>query len=111
MQGLIEKAYAYDFTDVIGLKQGNTSISSLVTTVINWMLYVAGIVAFFYLIWAGFTYITANGNPEQAKKGQQGLINAIIGILIISLSFVILQAVGNAGKTGNISEIIRPFIA
>jgi len=70
------------------------SIFGLVTLITTWLLYIAGVLAFIFLVVAGISYITAGGNPEQSKKAQQGLINAIIGIIIISLSFAILRAFG-----------------
>jgi len=71
------------------------SISSLVTMVIGWMAFVAGVLAVVYLIYSGILYLTAGGNPDQAKKGQQGIINAIIGLVIIALAFSIAWGVGN----------------
>ncbi|HOX41570.1 MAG TPA: hypothetical protein PK263_05265 [bacterium] len=53
---------------------------------------IAGVVVFFYLIYSGFIYLTAGGNAEQAKKGQQGIINAAIGLIIIVLAYAIFQA-------------------
>ncbi|PIX30025.1 hypothetical protein COZ63_01930, partial [Candidatus Berkelbacteria bacterium CG_4_8_14_3_um_filter_42_13] len=48
-----------------------------------------------YLIYSGIIYITAAGNPDAAKKGQQGVINAIIGIvIIIAVYFIIRVAMG-----------------
>ena len=69
------------------------TVSNLVTLVITWIIYIAGVLAFFYLVYSGILYITAAGNSEQAKKAQIGLINAVIGIIIIVLSYVILRAV------------------
>jgi hypothetical protein len=51
-------------------------------------------------------YVTAAGNPDQAKKGQQGLINAVIGIIVIVLAYVILTAIANtANGTNTISYL------
>lgn len=72
--------------------------NALIGKIISWVLIIAGIVAFFYLVYAGFTYLTAGGNPEAAKKGQQGIINAIIGIVIIVLSWAIIRFVAGVFK-------------
>lgn len=78
----------------INVATAPVTIFGLVTLIITWLLYFAGVLAFIFLVISGITYITAGGNPEQTKKAQAGLINAIIGIIVISLSFVILRAVG-----------------
>lgn len=83
------------FSDLrLGFYAGGTW-ETLLATVVNWILIIAAVVAFFYLIWSGFTYLTAGGNPDAAKKGQQGIINAVIGIIIIFLAFAITRAVVN----------------
>lgn len=61
--------------------------------VIDWMLYIAGFLAVVYLIYAGITYIMAGGDPAKAEKARTGIVNAIIGIIIIVLAFVIERAV------------------
>jgi hypothetical protein len=78
---------------------GTGDITSVVATVIDYLIWIAGILAFFYLVYSGILYITAAGNPDQAKKGQQGLINAVIGIIVIVLAYVILHAIANTART------------
>lgn len=78
-----------------GLKCGETSVNQLISTVINWMLGIAFGVAVLFLIIGGFWYITSAGNAETAEKGKNTAINAIIGIVIIILSYVIVNVVTN----------------
>lgn len=63
----------------------------VVSSVIDIILMVAGALAVIYLIYSGILYITAAGNPDAAKKGQQGIINAIIGIVIIVAAYFIIR--------------------
>jgi type IV secretory pathway VirB2 component (pilin) len=72
-----------------------TNLITVVNNVIDLILYVAGVLAIIYLIYSGILYITAAGNPDSAKKGQQGIINAVIGIVIIMLAWVIVRAVAS----------------
>lgn len=78
-----------------GQADGFTTIEGAVGTVLGWFLWLAGILAFAYLVYAGILYITANGNDEQAKKGQKGIINAVIGIIVIALAYTIINVVLN----------------
>ena len=73
----------------------NLSVDQLLTRAANVYLMIAGILAFFYLVYSGILYITSSSNPDQAKKAQAGLINVIIGVIIISLSNVIIRTVGS----------------
>lgn len=82
----------------ININETGTSVGDLVTQVVSWIVYIAAILAFIYLVVSGITFITAGGNAEQAKKGQTGLIYAIVGIVVVVLAFVILQAAAGIGN-------------
>jgi uncharacterized membrane protein YwzB len=72
-----------------------TSVSGLIRMVINWLLGIAFGIAVLFLIIGGFWYITSAGNEETAEKGKKTAVNAIIGIVIIILSYVIVNVVSN----------------
>ncbi len=73
--------------------EGMDTILGAITTVIGWMLALAGALAVAYLIWGGIQYITGGAKGAEAAKGT--IINAIIGIVIIVLAYVIVTAVMN----------------
>lgn len=77
-----------------GVKQ-NYSIRDIARTVIEWALYLAAIIAVIFIIIGGFMYITSAGNEGQAGKGRTTLVNALIGLAIIILSYLIVQVVYN----------------
>ena len=103
MNGLVEKSHAQFVSPLtVGTDSKSDSIGALVSTAVGWISLVVGILAFIYLIYSGILYITAAGNPDQAKKGQQGIINAVIGIIIVVLAYTIITVVKNAA-TGTLS--------
>src|SRR5262249_50546439 len=65
----------------------------LVIVIINVLLGIAGLVAVLFVIIGGFQYMTSAGNEELAERGKRNLQNAIIGVVIIVLSFVIVNVV------------------
>ena len=101
MNWLVEKAYGavnanqwQNLFSPVSARPGMSLVGTL-NHVINIFLWVAGALAVIYLIYSGVLYITAAGNPDSAKKGQQGVINAIIGIVIIIAVFLIVKAAAN----------------
>ena len=50
----------------------------------------AGIVLFVMLLLGGFKLMTSGGNPENAAAAQKTITYAIIGIVLIALSYLIL---------------------
>lgn len=101
---LVAKAYAaFDFLTPKGPGPNpDADWQAAASKVIEIILLIAGVLAVIYLIYSGILYITAAGNPDSAKKGQQGIINAIIGIVIIVAAYFIIGAVVNlaGGVTG-----------
>ncbi len=77
----------------INCSSANGSVTGLILYVINIMLGIAGLIAVLFLIIGGFWYITSAGNEETAEKGKGTVINAIIGIVIIILSYVVVNVV------------------
>lgn len=97
---MIEKASAADFNFLTQpfnatSSGGDVNMPALVGNIVDILLFVAGALAIIYLIYSGILYISAAGNPDAAKKGQQGVLNAVIGIIIIVLAFFIARAVVN----------------
>lgn len=91
---LVEKAIAQQVTDLPSVPVlQNTDLVTLILRIINALLLIAGIIAFIYLIVQGISYITAGGDAEKATAARQGVINAVIGIVIIIASFAIIRFV------------------
>jgi hypothetical protein len=74
---------------------GATSVSQVILNIINIILALAGLIAVLVLIIGGFRYVTSFGNEETVGQAKKMIINAIIGIVIIILSFVIVRVVSN----------------
>ena len=70
-----------------GLQSGD--LSTTVANIISTMLGLIGIILVIVIIYAGFLWMTAGGNPEQVKKGQAWLKNGVIGVVIILMAYAI----------------------
>lgn len=63
--------------------------------IINWLLGFVGLILFIIILYSGFEYMTAGADTEKTKNALQRIKNAVIGVLIISLSWVISGVVLN----------------
>jgi len=87
---------------------GQNNISAVVAAVINGFLAILGIIFLFYLIHAGYLWMTAQGNEEQVTKAKDEIRNAIVGIIIIIAAYaivnyvivVLLEGYGGGGGVG-----------
>ncbi len=76
-----------------GIRCSEGSLTSIFRLIINWALAIAFLGAVIVLIYGGFRYIFSAGNDASAKTGMTAIRNALIGIVIIVLSYVVVQIV------------------
>lgn len=73
-----------------------TSLPILVARIIRVFLSVIGLVFVVLVIYAGYLYLTAHGEPGPVETARKILKNAIIGLVIILSSFAITTFILNA---------------
>ena len=74
---------------------GQKTLSGLILQIIQLLLTFAGMIAVGALVLGGYWYITSAGNEEQAEKGKKAIINAIIGLVIITLAYAIVMIISS----------------
>lgn len=79
-----------------------TSITDMIIAIINVVIVMSIPVIVFFLIYAGFMYVTARGNPEKLQQASQALLYGIIGGVIILASVAIMTIVKNLVSDFNI---------
>lgn len=73
--------------------------------VVNWLLILSGTVALVFVILSGISFITSGGDQKKIDQAKKTLTYAIIGLLVIFLSFLIIKII--AYMTG--AECINYF--
>lgn len=76
----------------------SSSLDGLLFEILNVVLIIAIPIIMFFLIYAGFTFVTARGNPEQVKQAWRSLLYGLIGAVIILggyAIFAIIESVVN----------------
>ncbi|EKD93964.1 MAG: hypothetical protein ACD_28C00014G0001 [uncultured bacterium] len=76
---------------------GEGSFRTLARTIVNFFLYFLGFVATIMVIYGGILYVTSAGNDENVGKAKKILLYALVGIIVILLSFAIVNTVLTAG--------------
>jgi len=66
---------------------GNKSPVETTSNIINWALGVLGLFTVALMIYAGFIWMYARGNEEEAAKAKKILEGAVIGLIIILTSY------------------------
>jgi hypothetical protein len=63
--------------------------------VVEILLRIAGLVAVGFTIYGGFRYMTSQGEPENLKRAQGTIINALVGLVIAMLATGIVTFLGS----------------
>lgn len=90
------------------LGSGTNSISGLIVKIIDFLIPLATIFAVFMLIWAGFQFATAQGDPTKITKAKQNFIWTVVGIAVIMASQAIVTYITDimGGGSGQGSALL-----
>jgi hypothetical protein len=63
---------------------------STLQKIINILLFIIGIIAVIVIVISGIQYVTSGGNAEQASKAKNGIIFAVVGIIVAVMAYAIV---------------------
>lgn len=67
--------------------------------ILDILLRLAGIVAFFFIVYSGFKFTLSQGDVQKEKDARETAINAVIGMVITIFAVVIVTFVGRQIST------------
>lgn len=73
---------------------GAGAISQFLSNFVVLIFSVAGIVLILMIVWGAFDWIISEGDKEKVASARNKIINAIIGIILFSIAFAIIQVLG-----------------
>lgn len=69
---------------------GISDIWLIVAAGIEILLQVAALIAVFLIMYAGFQFLTSQGDPAKAAQARQGIINSVVGLVIAVMAAVMV---------------------
>lgn len=84
------RAQAIFTTGGLAKTEDPTGVAILIVT---YLLGVAFTFATIALIVGGFIYLSSAGNEDRAERGKSIITNAIVGLIVIILAFIIAQTI------------------
>lgn len=87
----------------------NTGLPSFISNLLTIIFAAGGIFAFFNLVFAGFTYMTANGDKAKLEKALSSINMSLVGLLVMVAAGVITGIVSFL-LFGKASFILAPNI-
>ena len=81
------------------------SIQCFISIALQFVVDILAIAAVLYIMWAGFLFVKAQGNPEELKTAKTALLHALIGTGIVlgawGLATVVSNTVNQVTKSNN----------
>lgn len=71
-----------------------TPLSTIISNVLTIIFSVAALMVLVMLIQGAFNWITSGGDKEKIGKSRDRIINALIGLALLALAFLIVRVVG-----------------
>ena len=62
-----------------------------------------GVLFFVLMVYGGFLWMTAQGNPKQVDKAKDIIIAAVIGAVVVASAYVLTTTVLNAITSGSVT--------
>ncbi|MFA6018167.1 MAG: pilin [Patescibacteria group bacterium] len=78
---------------------GSEDLTATIGKLIAAMLSVLGVIFLLLIIYAGFTWMTAQGDPKAVDKAKDILIRSVVGLIILLSAYAISTFVINALST------------
>jgi hypothetical protein len=82
-------------------------IFPLIANIIYWMLIFSGTVALIVIILAGIRLIISGGEAKTVESAKKGITYALLGLLLIFLSFLIMNIIASVTNVACLSDITK----
>jgi len=84
----------------------NATIGSIITLLLPYIFRIAGFLLLGLLVIGGYEIMTSQGDPKKVATGNQRIMYALIGFILIVVSFLIIRAIG---RIFDIQQIVDIF--
>ena len=82
-----------------------TDIGSLINGALSFIMVIAALLVFLYLILGGIEWITSGGDKGKTENARNKITAAVIGLIILAASYAILLIILNFLGFGNLGDV------
>ncbi len=76
------------------IETGGTTVGKIIGTLIGAIFIFSFLLAFFFLLTGGVSWITAGGDKGQLQLARDKIVNALVGLIIVGAAWAIFKLVG-----------------
>lgn len=98
--GEVESPYEYSYWGITGMV-------FFLNNVLKLLFVVGGLLVLFNLVFAGFQFLNAGGDPKAIETAWNKIWQSLVGLLIIATSFLVAAIAGHI-LFGDATAILQP---
>ena len=72
---------------------GIDTLADVVNRMVPFIISLGGVLLFLILVWGGYDVMMSQGNPEKMKSGKAKITTAIVGFILLILSYFITKLI------------------
>lgn len=96
---------AIDVEDIDPGKGFATDIGTLINGALSFIMVIAALLVFLYLIMGGIEWITSGGDKTKTEGARNKITAAVVGLIILAASYAILLIILNFLGFGNLGDV------
>lgn len=81
-----------------------TDIGLLISSAINIVIIVAGILVFAFLVWGGIQWMTSGGDKTKTEEARNRITAALVGLAIVAASWALTKLISYFFGVGDVFE-------
>ncbi|HKC04998.1 MAG TPA: hypothetical protein VKC54_03940 [Patescibacteria group bacterium] len=86
-------------------RYGSSGIGGIISALLPYIFSAAGIALLIYLILGGFQLMTSRGDPKAMQAAQGKITNAILGFVVVIISFALVRLLGQLFGINAFSQV------
>jgi len=84
-----------------------TDFGQLINGVLSFVMVIAALLVFLYLIWGGIEWITSGGDKGKTETARNKITSAVIGLIVVAASYAILTLALNFLGFSDLNEVFN----
>ncbi len=76
-----------------GGDSGRDNLGKDIKNITNLLLFLVGVIAVIAIVISGLRFVTANGNQDQVTSARNGVLYAVVGIVVALMAYAIVYFV------------------
>lgn len=89
----------------------DTPVGALISFLVAFIIVLAFLAALLYIVIGAFQWITSGGDKQRVADARNHIIAAVIGLIVIALSFVIINVIITTLGLGSLTNLKIPTLS